>query len=173
MPAPSRYVLSGTARLLATAAGSLALSITLACGGSDGPTQPEPPGNGSMTATVNGTAWNATLVNAISSNGFVSLYGRAQDNSEMAFAVETAAPGTFTIPVSTGLNFNYIEFATGHQWQALAMGALGGLGNGTLTITTLTTSRVAGTFSYQAPAIDRTGATGSATITSGKFDIEF
>lgn len=154
--------------------GVLALALTLACGGSDGPSAPQGPGNGSMTATVNGKSWKATRVNAGPQEGAIGIYGMAGDNSEIVFAIMLEGVGTYSIPASTGLNFNYIEASTGHQWQALAMGPLlGGVGTGTVTLSTLTDDRVAGTFSFQAPPIAQTGATTNVTVTSGAFDITF
>jgi hypothetical protein len=152
----------------------LLLAFVTACG-DGGPTEPAGNGKGSITARVDGSAWNGSAAAIASrSTGFIAVGGTAGSQSNITFAFPADGAGTYSIPNAVGMNFNYSEFSTGHVWQALAMGAtLGGIGSGTVTVTTLTAERVAGTFAFTAPAAANSSATGSRTVTNGVFDIRF
>lgn len=144
-----------------TAAAVLAAS----CGGGSG--TPTGPGNGSMTAQVDGTAWRASQgVAATRAAGFVGVGGSASDASTISFAFPDTGPGSFTVASPNGTNATYVK--SGQGWTA----AFGGGGSGTITVTTLTASRVAGTFSFTAPGVVG-GASGNKTVTNGSFDISF
>jgi hypothetical protein len=144
-----------------TAAAVLATS----CGG--GGETPTGPGTGSLTAQVDGAAWRASRgVAATRAAGFIGVGGTASDASSISFAFPDTGPGTFAVASSNGTNGSYVK--SGQGWTA----AFGNGGSGTITVTTLTTSRVAGTFSFVAPGISG-GAAGNKTVTNGSFDISF
>lgn len=145
-----------------------------ACGGDgDGPGGPS--GSGTLTARVDGSTWTATSgILALRVNNFVSFTGSVGANTSITIAFPDEGPGTYSIPAAVGLNFNYGVFSNGHLWQALAMGTqLGGVGSGSVTVTTLNSERVAGTFEFTAPAAQSSGATGTRVVTNGAFNIRF
>jgi hypothetical protein len=153
----------------------LLLTMLAACGGDKDPTDPggnNP--NGTITATVNGAAWNGSAAAiATRSTDFIAVGGTQGSHSNITFAFPGNSTGTFSIPDAVGMNLNYSEFGSTHVWQALAMGHLGGIGSGSVTVTTLNSERVAGTFSFVAPAAASSGATGSRTVTNGSFNVKF
>jgi hypothetical protein len=135
-----------------------------ACGGGDNPTGP---GNTSMTAKVDGNTWRATVgVAAVRQAGFIGIGGSAADGSTISFAFPDNGTGTFQVAGTDGTNANYIK--SGQGWTA----AFGSGGSGTITVTSVTATRVGGTFSFVAQGISG-GATGTKTVTNGSFDIAF
>lgn len=152
----------------------LLLAVCAACGGSDGPTGPGGPGgpnNGSFTARIDGTNWAATIItpSMAQTTGHVSAVGSGSPTFSLAFAwQDQLTTGTWTIGTggqSIGFNANMIQ--GGQVWVAGA-----GMGSGTLTITTRTASRVAGTFSFTLMP-SQGGATGNRQVTNGQFDVTF
>jgi hypothetical protein len=168
-----RFSGRGSAMLLRGVA-VLLVAVVAACGDS-GPTEPAGSGKGSITARVDGSAWNGSAAAIASrSNDFIAVGGTAGGQTNITFAFPSGGTGTYTIPNAVGMNFVYSEFSTGRVWQALAMGpTAGGIGTGTVTVTALTADRVAGTFAFTAPAAASSSATGIRTITNGAFDIRF
>lgn len=155
---------------------AVALLVTVTACGSDGPTNP-PESDGSITATVDGQPWSSTIAVAnYASEGFASVGGNSGTtgnvtNLTIAFP---ASVGTHVIPDATGMNMNFSILQPSQLWQALAMGTqLGGVGTGTVTVTTLNAERVVGTFSFVAPAATSSGATGNKTVTNGSFNVKF
>jgi hypothetical protein len=141
-------------------------AMALGCGGGDGNTGPNNgPNNGSMSATVDGSGWTARSVAATKTAGFVGVGGGASDGSTIAFAFPDHT-GTFTVAGQDGTNASYT--AGGKSWNAV----FGSGGSGTITVTALDASHVAGTFSFTAPGLSG-GATGTKTVTNGTFNIEF
>lgn len=155
------------------AAGALVplLLLVIACGG-DGS---GPSGSGTLSARVDGSSWNATAgIVAMRVNNFISITGSVGGNTVLTIAWPDDGPGTYSIPTSVGLNMSYGIYGNGHLWMALGIGTqLGGVGSGSVTVTTLDSERVAGTFEFTAPAAESSGATGTKVITSGVFNIKF
>lgn len=141
-------------------------AMWLGCGGGDGNTGPNNgPNNGSLSATVDGSGWTARTVAATRTSGFVGVGAGASDASTIAFAFPDHT-GTFTVAGQDGTNASY--YSGGKSWTA----AFGTGGSGAITVTTLSATRVSGTFSFVAPATAG-GAAGNKTVTNGSFDIEF
>jgi hypothetical protein len=155
-------------------AAGLILVVLAACGG-DGGGPGGPSGSGTLTARVDGSTWTATSgILALRANNVISFTGSVGATSHIAIAFPDAGTGTYSVPTAVGLNFNYGVFSTGHVWQALALGAqLGGVGSGSVTVTTLNSERVAGTFEFTAPPAQSSGATGTKVVTNGSFNIKF
>jgi hypothetical protein len=170
---PGRFSGRGVA-MLRRGGAMLLVAFVAACGDS-GPTEPAGNGKGSITARVDGTAWNGSAAAlATRGTGFIAVGGTEGGQRNITIAFPADGPGTYSIPNAIGMNFNYNEFSTSRVWQAVAMGAtLGGVGTGTLTVTALTAERVAGTFTFTAPAATSSNATGTRTVTNGAFDIRF
>jgi hypothetical protein len=169
----------------ATRFGAFALLFTLACGGGDGPTNPgpnpppppppppPPGGSANFTATVNGQAWAsaANLVNVTAAaSGTYILSGTALQGTNPRSVTMTLMniPGPGTYPLGTGAGVSggtgiYAESAGG--WGTPLSGDAG-----TITLTTLTAARIAGTFAFTGDAVSG-GATGTRAVTNGAFDL--
>jgi hypothetical protein len=170
-------------------------ALTLACGGGGSPTGPSgsggsgsgsgsgpggtggtggsggTPNRGTVTAFIDGVAYTG-IVNSANFNqsGNVNL---ASNNSALTLSINFAARGavgTTTINPTSTTVLNVIT-TTGTtvigSWSASGLG-----GSGTLTIATLTSSGMSGTFSFTAvPA--SAGTTGTKTVTDGTFTATF
>lgn len=145
-----------------------------ACGG-DGGGPGGPSGTGTLTAQVDGSGWTATSgILASRQNNVVAITGSVGSISSIAIGWPDEGLGTYSIPLAAGMNLNYGLYSNGHLWQALAMGAqLGGVGSGSVTVTTLNGERVVGTFQFTAPAAASSGASGQKVVTNGAFNIKF
>lgn len=149
---------------------ALCASLLLAhgCGGgsksSTGPNNSNS-GAGTMSASIDGTAWNALAVTSGKATGSLIISGsdlaRTVTISFLPPAVGTQPGGPIGIVLATVI--------IGSQgWQANAVG----LGGGTVSLATLTSTRAAGTFTFSAVASQ--GATpASRQITNGKFDVRY
>jgi hypothetical protein len=124
--------------------------------------------NGSMVFTPNHTL-NATH-NA--SNQVVIAAVHRTSNFSRRFDIalpNVIGPGTYTISAAnTGSRATYSEsnlvLFSDESWQAGPNG-----GSGELTISTLTSTRVVGSFTFTAPS--SSGTTGAISVTEGEFDI--
>jgi len=152
--------------------GTAALVVVTACGGdssNDGPTNPNqnPTGNRSMSARIDGTAWTATSVAAGVTNGLLIIAGT---NVTQTFSIAVAvAQGTGTQTVGPS-SVTYGNLLVGQQSWA-ANGSLGGPGS--ITLTTLTATRAAGTFSFTVKALTQGASPATRQVTSGAFDVVF
>ncbi len=133
-----------------------------------------------MTATVDGQAWTASTatggVTALQfspkSGGYIILGTQLTSTGalggSMSFTINNISGiGTYPLgvdAVSVYGGFAGITSATGGVWTTPISGAAG-----TITITALTATRIAATFSFTA-APSSGGATGSRVVTSGVFD---
>ncbi len=146
----------------------------LACGSdSSNSTEPPPGGgalNGSMSAKVNGESWTATMsVQAGYANGILAFAGVDGNNATLAIALAPAGPGSYAISGASGTNASYtLTGGQGLVWQAVSV-----VGSGSVEIDTLTATRATGTFHFELPAVASSGATGTKSITEGKFDVKF
>jgi len=154
-------------------AASLALLALNACGGgSDGPTGTNGNtnvGDGTMSATINGTSWRSLKSGDKGSHSGL-IYAVVGLNGSYTIALGIAgltAPGTVNLSLATGNGSNAIVSNATGGWGTAFNG-----GSGTITVTTLTTNRIAGTFSFDAPA-GSGNATGTLQVRNGKFDVTF
>lgn len=148
----------------------LAAAITLgiaACGGS--PTGPSGPSNGSLTAQIDGSSFAATSIAVTFTSGILAIAGSDNAQRTLGFGVAGAAPGTFTVGVTSPANASLVVASgSGAQsWQAAQTN-----GSGSITIASLTANRVVGTFQFVVVPLAG-GATGNKTITQGAFDVTF
>lgn len=145
---------------------ALALALTAACGkSSTGPSTPVLV-NGSFTAKVDGANFNAVTA-AVSTSGNITSVGASNASGEsIGFAWQGTTPGTYSIAQLAPHNGIYI--AGSASWVASVVG-----GSGTITITTQTSSRVAGTFSFTMVPSSGTTASGNKNVTQGSFDLTF
>ena len=143
----------------------LAFAFVMACGDDGG----NPPvGAGTMTASIDGTAFSGTLaVQATRSGNLLSISAVGSNTRQLSLnLVGVTAPATIAIGAgSTSLG----QYSTGTQtWVSSLAG-----GSGSVVLTTLTSTHATGTFSFTAIPSTTTGATGNKAITNGTFDVTF
>jgi hypothetical protein len=127
--------------------------------------------NGSFSATIDGTAWTATGKVIVSEPSGTSLI---LDATSPTYVMKlTMAPITgfgstaFSLEaVPTNGSSAQLTFATA-KWSTANTG-----GTGNVSLTTLSSSRATGTFSFDAPPSAGSGST-ATTHVSGKFDVLF
>jgi hypothetical protein len=152
-----------------------AVLLSAACGGgNDSSTGPNnngaTAGDGNIRATFNGTAWRSLKSgDRVSKSG--QFYGISSVNPPYAIVISIAnvtAPGTFQLNLQAGGNGSsgIVSNSTGGWGTAFAGGT------GTVTVTTLTANRIAGTFSFD--AVPASGsASGTMQVRNGTFDLTF
>jgi hypothetical protein len=132
-----------------------------------------------MSARINGQAWSAgtaagmvaALQFAPKSGGYIIL-GTEQSTTGVGASItitinNISGPGTYPLGVDAVTvygGFAGFTAAGGGTWLTPISGAAG-----MITITALTTTRIAGTFSFTANASSG-GATGTRVVTNGEFD---
>ncbi len=146
---------------------TLALVLALAsaaCGSSSDSTGPNTNTvlpNGSMSAKIDGVQWTANAtVRASSQNGIIGVAGTDASFQTLTFALAASGPGTYNIGVVNAANAEFVSAA--NAWSAA-----GNIGGGTITITSLTATAVAGTFTFTLMK----GGT-AKSVTDGKFNIK-
>ena len=143
-----------------------------ACGGSSDSTSPDTGSNSGLhlTAKVDGAAFVAsnpslTTANQVSPGQYtiVAFQGATSINLSLT---AIRAPGTYPLGVGPGVPGGsvIVANATG-GWSTVLSGA-----EGTITITTLSTTEIAGTFSFTVSALSGS-ATGTKTVTDGDFHL--
>lgn len=144
----------------------LAAAGTAACGGgSSSPTQPAV--GGSMKATIDGQGWTATAVQAFHEGSLISVGGANAAGTAIGLAFSDAGPATYLIqPTDAGATGSVTVGST--SWIASAAG-----GTGTITVSALNSTHVAGTFSFVAPTFSSGVSPSSRTVTKGTFDVKF
>jgi hypothetical protein len=152
---------SNTVRLLA------AMALVAACSDND----PSGPGgsNNYISATVNGAAWAGSSVKyATYSSQVLSIGGTNGSGQLVSIALANlTAVGTYSLsPGNPNAGIaNVIEGGGTAIWAS----NIGG-GSGTITVTTFSLTRMAGSFSFSAvPA--NAGATGTMVVANGSFDL--
>jgi hypothetical protein len=148
---------------------SLVLLSAMACGGSStGPDNGTNNSAGPMSATIDGKAWSSPFPTATYHNTIVAVAGLDLGiTASVSFAFVASAPGTFSVGNGNNVFGSAVVAEAGKGWGTAFPG-----GTGTVTLTTLTSTRVAGTFAFDAVA-NNGGATGTVHVTNGKFDITF
>jgi hypothetical protein len=157
-----------------------------ACGGGDGTTDPgngnpnpnpNPTGTSRMTATIDGQSWSANTatgsVTAIQfapkSGGYLILAIGSGVAASVSFTINgIIRTGTYPLGVdgvSVFGGFAGLTVGAGGVWTTPISGAAG-----SITITTLTPTQIAGTFVFTATGSGG-GATGAKAVTNGTFDV--
>lgn len=163
-------------RRLAAAALSLALG---ACGGDGSSTGPDGSGNTGafyLRAKIDGASWASDAGSErvgvpITLPGLYSITGAkigAGANYTIAITLyNIGGPGTYPMGVGPQVaGGSAIVSTAAGGWATPQSGA-----DGTITITTLTASRIEGTFNFTASPLSG-GATGTRTVTDGSFVLE-
>jgi len=146
------------------------------CGGSTGPTS-VPAGGGAFSASIDGAAWTADASNAEARHAQPGKYilsgTKITGTSSLGLEIDLyniSGPGTYPLGVGDKV-FGGVGWVVAAQpptyWLTPNSGAAG-----TVTVTALTSSRIAGSFSFTAPAYTVVGnATGTRAVTNGSFDL--
>ncbi len=149
----------------------LAASIlTSGCGGG-GTTNPVQNGSGKFKATIDGSAWNSsTSAAAASAGGIFTLVGSQVGSNVTSMSMSfysIGAPGTYPLGVGGSVAGGIATItAAPASWSTPLSGAAG-----SVTITSVSATRIAGTFSFQAtPTLGQT-ATTTRVVTQGEFDL--
>ena len=144
---------------------------------SSGVTGPLPDNAGSsVRASVDGAAWNgATIASIHNTVGTPSLIvGASTVATQLNFTISGfAGPGTYPIAFSPYCLVTWTELGTGHSWGG--SGSLVGStyvssDSGSVVITSLTSTRVRGTFSGKLAPGPSNAATGFRYVLNGEFD---
>jgi hypothetical protein len=179
MSKPHRTLLSIVQRIVFQSFPALFVVAAIAtlpgCGGDDNPAGPG--ADGPMSATIDGESWTAggfalaqTVPNvpgAFILTGTEAFVAGRELRSMTLTLYSIAGAGTYPLGVNLMVpGGNAIVANTTSGWGTPLSGAAG-----TITITTFSETRIAGTFSFVASATTGS-ATGSATVTDGEFDLE-
>lgn len=163
----------------------LAIVFTAACSSPTSPSLEAPitlPGGattttltrGSLNATVDGVRWDAT-----SPLGTITANAALPGSDRLTVSGQAVSSGLF-ITLSAPLATGTYDLASTSSF--VTFGVLQGLGSiwsaapspsasGTLTLTTASPSRVAGTFSFVATALSAGTTPPTRTVTNGAFDL--
>lgn len=167
-------------------AAGAAVLLVLALGGcaADGGTGPDDgpaAENGVMRADIDGTAWSAAgsvlvdyFPNGPSQNGSpeITISGSDRNFSHtllFRLRLRIPAPGTYAVADSRA-DFVLGSFGQAITWYAFAL-AEGT--SGSVALTTFTSTRAAGTFSFTAVGETATGLKSTVHVTNGSFDVRF
>lgn len=122
-----------------------------------------------VSATIDGASWNAATVasslDAVSNN----IFALAASNTERSLTINlngVTGPGTFSLGSSGAVGITNNTDPLTHIWSTTGAG-----GSGTVTITSITDTRIQGTFSATLGPAPGTQTTGTVTITNGTFDV--
>ena len=171
-----RLVCAVGALLIAGACSSSSPTSPSSSSGTTGTTPTTSAGTASMSATIDGTAWTATSgVTAKLTNGILTV-GGANATYNLAFAITPSGSGAYLIPGSalgSQAGNNALLLFTSNGVTTSSWAADFTKGSGTITLTSLTSTGVAGSFAFTLNAVAGTAATGAKSVTSGAFSINF
>jgi hypothetical protein len=157
----------------------LATQVLLsACSGGDGPTDPDDGNNGGnngttgMSATIDGQAWSAganfvtaAALNQVSGSYIIMGVPTGSANSVTMLINFVTKTGTYPLGVDgASVPGGFASVSGGGIWTTPFSGAAG-----SITISTITSSRIAGNFQFT--AVGTSGATGTRVVTNGVFDV--
>lgn len=151
-------------------------TLTFASSACDRSTPAEGPGtvvnrvtNGSFAATIEGTRWTAVDSVAVAHNGpHMSVRAVSPSYTVEINLANISGAGVFplTLPSILGSSAN-LTTPGGARWSTGSLAS-----TGSVTVTTLTTSRIAGTFAFVGHPVPAGGAS-FIRVTDGTFDVQF
>lgn len=130
------------------------------------PPPPPPPGSnsGAMTAKINGTSFASVGASFSYTTNTLAIVGLDLTTTITVSLGGITAPGTYPIGVTSPVVIFIVSRSPNSGWDTLGAGA-----TGTVTITSLSATHVAGTFSFS--ATPQSGTTGAMVVTQGAFDM--
>jgi hypothetical protein len=164
---------------------ALALAAVAACGGGGTTTGPGGAAVGTFSAVIDGQAWIGDVNQSTGSSGggqqvpgLQSMTGSKVISATNYIAVTMvlgyiAGPGTYPLGVNQGTTAGGLAIVSAQQGSGAAGTWSTGLTGaaGTVTIATLSSTRMTGTFQFTAPPQAFTPATGTKVVTNGVFDM--
>ena len=152
---------------------AVALLTLASCGGGGGDsTGPggSSSGTAAITATIDGAAWSSSRASAAVYQGQILTFNGTDGTTTVSLVVSpVTGPGTFTLSTLNNVASNGLVVRGSQGWTSYAPG-----GTGTLTVTTLTTTRATGTFEFVAmPGAGTAASVGARRVTAGRFDVTF
>ncbi len=160
---------SGRCRPGIRAHGVVALATLLVVGGCGSDGSPTAAGNGTISASMNGSAWSVSPAMAQHNAGAGLV---------VIFAPSTGSYGLgINLPGFQGTG-SYVLGPASQTFAVVTVGAdpagwgtVYGEGSGTVTVTSSTSSRITGTFSFVAHPSPTSSQTGPMVVTNGQFDL--
>jgi hypothetical protein len=123
-----------------------------------------------MTAMLSGAAWNAAIVAAGTSLGYISLTGINSQQTLIITIPQPTATGTYPLGNTPGqILMAWDPNAVAPAGARCCWGVLGDVGS--ITFTSLTITRAKGTFGAILSPQPGTAARGQLVITNGTFDV--
>lgn len=125
-----------------------------------------------MSARINGTAWGAeallSYANLNETDNLLVIYGLNTGSYSVAINLDEATTtGTYVLTNTLPLRFAVVSTNAGGSWASSFPG-----GSGSVTISTFSQTRIAGTFQFTAPAASTSSQQGTLAVTAGEFDLE-
>ena len=140
----------------------------VSCKKDDGDTGTPVGSNGSISLTVDGSSWNASLaVQAVNSNGVINVTGSDSNAKQAGITLYgVSSTGTYQVgPPNVGNMLRWTEgLAQNQTYQASGV-----IGTGSITVTELSASKIKGTFSFTGYNTDQD----TKQITNGEFEANF
>ncbi len=163
----------GIGRVWRRGLSGVVLLSAFACGGDS--SGPDDGGGNQFSATINGTAWSAApgtiLVTAGAPGrpGSLLLQGATMTNPVRSLSFDLSripGPGTYRLGINTGTGTGGTATVVQapQSWLTPLSGAAG-----SITISSLTATRVSGTFQFEAEPLAAGG--GPVTVTNGAFNV--
>jgi hypothetical protein len=150
------------------------LVLAIACSGG-GSTGPKGGGGGSadLSATINGSSWLGTVqakaTRTIAEGDTIISVGGANTGEGIILGMAFSDSGAKTYGIGAfGEDANALITEGSASWASNITG-----GTGSITVDTITATRVTGSFQFSAVPVAGSGATGTITVTSGKFALSF
>jgi hypothetical protein len=156
----------------------VAVSVLAACGGGDGGSTGPGGGSTGMSAVIDGQAWSAVDLSIAAlpvpgvPGSFVVTGAQTTGGNTRSIVLtfyNISTTGTYPLGVSTTVfgGIGQASSTANGSWITEGTG-----GDGTFTLTKLTPTRVAGTFSFIAvPGHSNPNGVGTVSVTQGKFDV--
>jgi hypothetical protein len=122
-----------------------------------------------VTTTFNGTNWNASSAfgTYFAANRVMQFSASNNTRSFNLSLNEVTGPGTYAL----GQNARVLTLATIGETPAGVWTTSGTGGTGSVTIASVTATRIKGTFSATLQPLQGSGTTGTITVTNGTFDL--
>jgi hypothetical protein len=163
------YFMRPYSRLLLVSGTALAMACSSGGSGATGPKG----GSADLSATINGTTWLGTVeaqaTRTIAAGDTIIAIGGGNTGASIVIgmAFNDLGPGVYGIGAAgEAANADVIE--GGASWEAAITG-----GTGSITIDTITATRVVGSFQYTAVPVSGSTATGTVTVANGQFALSF
>ena len=131
---------------------------------------------GWMSATAEASPWNTVFVSVWRGDSYLVLEGEEWDTAESTIAIRLSIrTDVGSDPQVIGPSTSIAADVKYRPWYADPQGwsASGPNGSGTLTLTSLTSNRATGTFSFTAKAINAAANPSTFCVTNGHFDVQF